>query len=279
MQPGRRNFIKASGGAALVGASGVAVPGLVFGASKKVIVIGGGAGGAIAAKYIKMMDNSIDVTLIEKDEHYYTCFMSNEVLGGERDLGTLRYGYSGLKKHGVNVVHGTATAVDARKRTVTVNGKTASYDRLVLSPGIDFQWGAIEGYDEKASMVMPHAYKAGEQTTLLGKQLKNMKDGGVVVVAPPANPFRCPPGPYERVCQIAHYLKGHKPKSKIMVMDAKTKFSKQGLFQQAWERLYPGMVDWQPSESGPRRAPRSSRTRYGRGGGRPEDHDGLHRIR
>lgn len=247
----RRNFIKTSSGAALFGASGLAVPGLVFGASKKVVVIGGGAGGAIAAKYIKMMDDSIDVTLVEKNEHYYTCFMSNEVIGGVRDISTLKHGYSGMKKHGVRVVHATATAVDARKKTVTLNnGNTLAYDRLVLSPGIDFKWGDIENYDEKASMLMPHAYKAGEQTLLLKKQLENMKDGGTVVLAPPGNPFRCPPGPYERVCQIAHYLKTHKPKSKIVVLDAKTKFSKQGLFQQAWKKLYPGMIDWQPSESG-----------------------------
>ena len=207
MQLNRRNFIKASGSAALVGASGLAAPALVFGASKKVVVVGGGAGGAVAAKYIKMMDNAVDVTLIEKDEHYYTCFMSNEVIGGERDISTLKHGFSGMKKHGVHVVHSEATAVDPRKKTVTAGGKTYPYDRLVLSPGIDFKWNDIENYDEKASMVMPHAYKAGPQTMLLRKQLEGMKNGGTVVLAAPANPFRCPPGPYERVCQIAHYLK------------------------------------------------------------------------
>ena len=247
----RRNFIKASGGAAaVVGATGLGVPGLALGASKKVVVVGGGAGGAIVAKYIKAADRDIDVVLIEKNRHYYTCFMSNEVLGGARQLKSLKYGYQGLHNRGVRVVHAEATAVDPRKKTVTAGGETHSYDRLVLSPGIDFRWGAIENYDEKASQVMPHAYKAGEQTALLGRELVNMKDGGVVVMACPANPFRCPPGPYERASQIAAFLKRHKPKSKIVILDAKSKFSKQGLFTQAWKKLYGDMIEWHSAEKG-----------------------------
>ncbi len=238
----RRNFLKAAGASTAVG---FACPYIASGASGKVVVVGGGAGGTIAAKYIKMADKSIDVTLIEADKHYYTCFMSNEVFGGERDVNTLKFDYEGLAAHGVNVVHDKAMGVDVAKKTVaTAGGDKFAYDRLVLSPGIDFHWGAIEGYGEKAAGVMPHAYKAGAQTTLLFDQLKAMDDGGLVIVAPPANPFRCPPGPYERVCQIAHYLKNHKPKSKIMVVDAKDKFSKQGLFTQAWKELYDGMIEW-----------------------------------
>ena len=240
----RRNFIKAAGASA---AAGLSFPYVASGATKKVVVVGGGAGGAIVAKYVKMGDPSIDVTLVEMNEHYYTCFMSNEVLGGERDVETLKFNYTGLSAHGVNVVHDKAVGVDVAKKTVaTASGGKLQYDRLVLSPGIDFLWDAIEGYDEKAAEAMPHAYKAGAQTMLLFDQLKAMDDGGLVIIAPPGNPFRCPPGPYERTCQIAHYLKSHKPKSKIMVIDAKDKFSKQGLFTQAWKELYDGMIEWRP---------------------------------
>lgn len=244
----RRGFIKASGSAAVTGAA-LGVPGLVLGADKKVVVVGGGAGGAIVAKYVHAA-GGMDVTLIEKNKDYHTCFMSNEVLGGERDIATLKSGYDGLSKRGVKVVHAEATAVDPRKKTVTAGGKTFAYDRLVLSPGIDFRWGAIENYDEAASRVMPHAYKAGEQTLLLARKLRDMKDGGTVVMAAPANPFRCPPGPYERACQIAHFLKQNKPKSKIIILDAKSKFSKQGLFTQAWKKLYGDMIEWHAAEKG-----------------------------
>ena len=238
----RRHFLKAAGVSA---AAGVTFPYIASGASGKVVVVGGGAGGAIAAKYIKMGNKAIDVTLIEADQYYYTCFMSNEVLGGERDISTLKFDYKGVLAHDINVVHDRATGVDAAKKIVTTaSGGKFNYDRLVLSPGIDFRWGVIENYDEAAAEVMPHAYKAGEQTTLLFKQIEAMDDGGLVIIASPANPFRCPPGPYERVCQIAHYLKTNKPKSKIMVVDAKDKFSKHGLFTQAWKELYNGMIEW-----------------------------------
>ena len=242
MKLNRRNFLKAAGASS---AAGLAFPHIAAATPKKVVVIGGGAGGAIAAKYIKLADKAIDVTLIERNKHHYTCFMSNEVLGGERDLNTLKFDYKGLSAHDINVVHDMATHVDAKKKSVAVaSGKTFSYDRLVVSPGIEFRWGEIDGYDEAAAELMPHAYKAGHQTTLLAKQLQAMDNGGLVIIAPPNNPFRCPPGPYERACQIAHYLKTHKPKSKIMIVDAKDKFSKQGLFTQAWKKLYDGMIEW-----------------------------------
>ena len=244
----RRDFIKLSAcGTVAGGVAALSFPKLALGASHDVAVIGGGAGGAVAAKYIKMMDKSINVTLIEANPTYYTCFMSNEVIGGGRDLATLQFDYEGLKAHGIKVVNEMADTVDPEKKMITTaSGTKLPYDKLVLSPGIDFKWDDVDGYNEAAAEVMPHAYKAGVQTSLLRQQLEAMQDGGVVIIAPPGNPFRCPPGPYERTCQIAHYLKNNKPKSKIMVIDAKDKFSKQGLFMQAWEERYEGMIEWVP---------------------------------
>jgi len=209
-----------------------------------VVVVGGGVAGATAAKYIRRADASVEVTLIEPNEHYYSCFMSNEVLGGERSMDTLKFGYDGLRKHGVTVVQDTVTAIDATGRKVTTKGgKSFGYDRCIVAPGISFR-DNIEGYDAASAEKFPHAWKAGAQTALLRKQLQAMPDGGTVLIAPPPNPFRCPPGPYERACQVAHYLKNHKPKSKILIIDKKDRFSKQGLFTQAWERHYPGMIEW-----------------------------------
>jgi sulfide dehydrogenase [flavocytochrome c] flavoprotein subunit len=239
----RRNFIKIAGTAAA--ASAIGFPSIAAaGGKKQVVIVGGGVGGATAAKYIRRADASIEVTLIEPNEHYYTCFMSNEVLGGERSMDSIKFGYDGLRKHGVTVVHDSATAIDAAARTVTTKGgKSFSYDRCIVAPGISFV-DNIAGYDAAAAEKMPHAWKAGPQTMLLRKQLEAMPDGGMVLIAPPPNPFRCPPGPYERACQIAHYLKNHKPKSKILIIDKKDKFSKQGLFTQAWDRHYKGMIEW-----------------------------------
>ena len=243
----RRNFIKLGGISLIAGGAALGAPNIVLGATRKVVVIGGGAGGTIAAKYIKKADSSIDVTLIETNKTYHTCFMSNEVIGGNRKIETLRYEYEGLKKHGINVVHSSASAIDVdNKKVVTADGVTLGYDRLVVSPGISLKMAAIEGYDEESALVMPHAWKAGPQTSRLRKQLEDMNNGGVVIIAPPNNPFRCPPGPYERVSQIAYYLKQSKPKSKILILDAKDKFSKQSLFTQGWKARYDGMIDWVP---------------------------------
>ena len=244
----RRGFLKTTGGLAALGAAGLGgFPSLALGGRKKVVVIGGGAAGAVAAKQLRKADSGIEVTLIEADEHYHTCFMSNEVLGGGRDLASIRHGYGGLADRGVRVVHARATGVDADARAVaTDGGDRFEYDRLIVSPGISLQWGAIEGYDEAAAAAMPHAWMAGEQTAALRAQLEAMDDGGTFVICPPGNPFRCPPGPYERVCQVAHYFKTHKPKSKILVLDAKEKFSKMGLFTQGWKRRYDGMITWVP---------------------------------
>jgi sulfide dehydrogenase [flavocytochrome c] flavoprotein subunit len=250
----RRGFVKGAGAATAIGMIGT--PYIALGASKKVVVVGGGTGGATAAKYLRMADPTIDVTLIEANKSYYTCYMSNEVLGGERSIDSIKFGYAGLAKHGVNVVHDVVTSIDAGAKVVkTAGGKSFGYDRCIVAPGIDFKWETIEGYDDKVADSIPHAWKAGSQTLTLRKQLESMKDGGTVIIAPPPNPFRCPPGPYERASQIAHYLKQHKPKSKIVILDAKPKFSKMGLFVQGWKALYGyesdnSMIDWRGSAQG-----------------------------
>ena len=244
----RRKFLQVTGGAVAISSMGF--PAIVGAAGKKVVVVGGGVGGATAAKYIRMADSSIDVTLIEPNKEYFTCFMSNEVLSGDRTMDSIKVTYEGLTGHGVNVVHDTVTDIDAAgKKVMTAGGQSFAYDRCIVAPGISFK-NNIEGYDDAAMEAMPHAWKAGPQTVLLRKQLEAMPDGGVVAIAAPPNPFRCPPGPYERSCQIAMYLKAHKPKSKIMIFDAKDKFSKQGLFKQAWEKHYGGMIEWVGAEGG-----------------------------
>ena len=208
-------------------------------AAKEVVVVGGGMGGATAAKYIRMMDSSIDVTVIEPNKDYYTCFLSNEVLSGQRSMNTLKVGYGGLKKHGCNVVHDYVTSIDPKGQVVkTKGGKSFKYDRCIVSPGVDFKWDTIQGYDASVAESTVHAWKAGSQTSKLRKQLEDMPDGGTVVIAPPPNPFRCPPGPGERISQIAYYLKNNKPKSKIIAVDPKKKFSKFGLFLSGWQRHY-----------------------------------------
>lgn len=232
----RRNFLKASAGVSALGLFGF--PMLSFGAAAKVVVIGGGSGGATAARYLRRYDPSIEVTLIERNETYYTCYMSNEVLAGERTLEQISFGYDGLRKAGVNVVIDEVTKIDpAGKKVMTSKGEF-SYDKLIVSPGTDLKWDAIEGYTEAASKEIPHAWKAGEQTKLLRQQLEAMSDGGVVVITAPANPFRCPPGPYERASLIAQYLKEKKPKSKLIILDAKPSFAKQELFMEGWKKLY-----------------------------------------
>jgi sulfide dehydrogenase [flavocytochrome c] flavoprotein subunit len=248
MKISRRGFVKTAGAITAVGMAGV--PYLALGASKKVVIVGGGTGGATAAKYLKRADKHIDVTLIEANEHYYTCYMSNEVLSGDRSIDSIKFGYKGLQGHGVNVVHDTVTGIDAaNKKVATAGGKTFNYDRCIVAPGIDFKWETIEGYDASVAEEIPHAWKAGPQTATLRKQLEAMADGGKVVICAPPNPFRCPPGPYERASQIAMYLKHHKPKSKILILDPKDKFSKQGLFTGAWKKLYgygtdDSMITW-----------------------------------
>jgi sulfide dehydrogenase [flavocytochrome c] flavoprotein subunit len=238
----RRSFIRAVGGAAILGMA----PAIAISAPKaRVVVVGGGYGGAIAAKYLRMADAGIEVTLIEQNARFVSCPFSNEVLAGEANLEGLTFGYQGLATRGINVVIDAATEIDpVRRRVTTKSGRHFDFDRAVVSPGVDFRWGAIQGYDEAASHTIPHAWKAGSQTLLLRKQIEAMTDGGVVYIVAPPNPFRCPPGPYERAAQIAHYLKQHKPRSKVVILDAKDAFSKQGLFRQGWQMHYPGMIEW-----------------------------------
>ncbi len=212
----------------------------------RVVVIGGGAGGATAARYIaKDSDGAIDVTLIEPTRTYYTCFFSNLYLGGFKQMSDLAHSYGTLASdYGINVVHDMAVAVDRTARTVTLaGGGTLPYDKLVLSPGIDFVEGSVSGWDISAQNEMPHAYKAGSQTELLKAQVMNMREGGLFVMVAPPNPYRCPPGPYERVSMIAWLLKQTNPTAKILIADPKDKYSKQALFEEGWQAHYGGMIE------------------------------------
>jgi NADPH-dependent 2,4-dienoyl-CoA reductase/sulfur reductase-like enzyme len=233
-----------------VAASAVALaaPGIATGSSRpKVVVVGGGAGGATAAKYIaKDSKGAIEVTLIEASKQYYTCFYSNLYLGGFREYDSIGHSYERLSaNHGVNVVHDWAISVDTTARKVKLgSGSSVSYDKLVLSPGIDIKYESVNGYSPEAQTKMPHAWKSGTQVKVLRDQVLNMPEGGTFAMVPPPNPFRCPPGPYERVSMVAHILKAKNPTAKIVVIDPKNKFSKQGLFMAGWERHYPGMIEW-----------------------------------
>ena len=211
----------------------------------RVVVVGGGAGGATAARYIaKDSDGAIDVTLIEPTRTYYTCFFSNLYLGGFKEMSDLGHTYGNLAASGINVVHDWAVGVDRDTKTVSLaGGGTVPYDRLILSPGIDFIEGSVPGWDLSTQNEMPHAYKAGSQTELLKAQIMAMPQGGVYAMVAPPNPYRCPPGPYERVSMVAHYLKANNPTAKILILDPKEKFSKQGLFEEGWQKHYPGMID------------------------------------
>ena len=246
----RRNFAKIIGSAGL--ASSLGMPSLVFGASKKVVVVGGGFGGATAAKYLRKLDSSIDVTLVEPNPTYYTCPFSNTVLGGIKDMSEIAHGYGAMKnKHGVRVIHAKAKNVNSNSKTVTLdNGRKLDFDRAIVSPGVDLRFDSMEGYSQTATDKMPHSWKAGPQTALLRRQLENMRNGGTVLICPPGNPFRCPPGPYERTSLIAHYLKTHKPKSKIIILDAKEKFSKQSLFMSGWDLHYGDLIEWRAGTAG-----------------------------
>ncbi|WP_287600785.1 NAD(P)/FAD-dependent oxidoreductase [Thiothrix sp.] len=233
----RRTFLKTLVAGAAVGTLGF--PMLGKAANQRIVVIGGGTGGATVAKYLRRLDNTLDVTLIEKNAIYTTCYMSNEVLSGDRTLESLQFNYDGLKAHGVKIVTDEVTGIDYDAGLVlTKGGISYPYDRCVVSPGIDFRYDQIAGYSEADIETLPHAWKAGQQTLLLRDQLKAMPNGGTVVIAAPPNPYRCPPAPYERASQIAHYLKQHKPNSKVIILDPKPSFTKQALFEQAWTELY-----------------------------------------
>jgi NADPH-dependent 2,4-dienoyl-CoA reductase/sulfur reductase-like enzyme len=245
----RRAFLKAAAGGA--SAALLPLPALGQGAGGRVIVIGGGFAGATCARMLKRLDPRLAVTLVEANAKFTACPFSNGVIVGMRELEAQIFGYDRLEKDGVALTFVPAVAVDPPSHRVTLaNGTVLDYDRLVLAPGIDLNWKDLPGYDEAAAERMPHAWKAGEQTLLLQRQLEAMPDGGLVVIAAPSNPFRCPPGPYERASLIAWYLKTKKPRSKLIILDAKDAFSKQRLFQNAWAALYPGLLEWVPLSSG-----------------------------
>lgn len=255
----RRNFIRLAAGAGATTAlalAGCKTPTESGKAGGHVVVVGGGFGGATCARYIKKFDPSVKVTLIETNEVYHTCPGSNWVLGGLKTMDNIAHGFGRIEAEGVDVVHDWVQSVDAQARKISLkNGGSMSYDRLVLSPGIDFRYDTIEGYDAQASGMVPHAWKAGQQTEILHRQLQAMPNGGTFVLTAPPNPFRCPPGPYERVSMIAHYFKTEKPRSKIIILDSKPKFSKQGLFTAGWSAFYgfgtdDSMIEWVPAPDG-----------------------------
>ena len=213
-------------------------------AAARVVVVGGGFGGASCARALRKLDPKLQVTLIEPGRIFTACPFSNEVIAGLRELQAQQFTYDSVATEGVSVIVQAATTIDPQVRKIGLaDGGSVNYDRLVLAPGIDLRFDALPGYDEDASLKMPHAWKAGEQTILLRKQIEAMEDGGTVVLAVPAAPLRCPPAPYERASLIAHYLKSKKPRSKILILDAKDSFSQQKLFEAAWKELYPGMIE------------------------------------
>ena len=251
----RRDFIRVGGGLTLAGTS-LLFPALARASSPRVVVVGGGVGGCTAAKYLLKLNPNLRVTLIEAKKQYTSCFMSNEVLSGDRTLDSITFDYEGLKRHGVEVVIDRVTAIEPDKKQVaTVESGAFGYDACVVSPGVDFKWDAIDGYDEAVSETVPHAWFAGPQTLTLRRQIESMPEGGKVIIVAPPNPYKCPPGPYERAAQIAMYCKHHKPRAKILILDPKDAFSKQGLFRQGWSQLYGfgtdnAMIEWVGAASG-----------------------------
>jgi len=250
MNTQRRDFLKALGTASAF----AAIPGCATmgPASGKVVVVGGGYGGATAARYIRMWsDARIDVTIVEPNLDFVSCPMSNLVLGGSRTLADITVSYDNLaRRHGVKFVRDTATAIDADKRVVKLaRGSDLPYDRLILSPGVDFMWDKVPALDNAlAQETILHAWKAGPQTAALRRQLEAMEDGGVYVLSIPIAPYRCPPGPYERACQVAWYFKRSKPKSKVLVLDGNADVTSKGpLFKKAWAEEYAGIVEYRPN--------------------------------
>ena len=245
----RREFVKwmaaSTGAAAVAGCAGMGGS-----SAGRVVVIGGGYGGATAARHIKLWAPDIDVTIVERGDTFVSCPLSNLVLGGNTQIGNITLGYDALRSRGINIVRDEAVGVDAVARQVRLaGGTTLAYDRLIVSPGIDFIYDPLPGLKSaEAQNRVLHAWKAGPQTVALRKQLEAMRDGGVFVFQFPTAPYRCPPGPYERVCQVADYFKRAKPKSKIIVLDSNPDIvSKKGLFLAAWNGMYKGMIDYRPN--------------------------------
>jgi sulfide dehydrogenase [flavocytochrome c] flavoprotein chain len=250
----RRKFLQRSSamglglaaGSTLLGACATSTKGdFMPKSSRRVVVVGGGWGGATAAKYVRLSDPGIEVVLLEPDREFISCPFSNLVLSGLRSMDSLTFGYDGLRKHGVKLIHEMAVAIEPDTKRVRVGEGYLQYDRLVVSPGVEFQWAEVEGLAQNQDKVL-HAWKAGPQTVELAKQIQSMADGGVFVLTVPPAAYRCPPGPYERICQVAWYLKNNKPKSKLIVLDANQNIvSKAALFREAW-KAYPN-IDYHAS--------------------------------
>ncbi|PKO83057.1 MAG: flavocytochrome C [Betaproteobacteria bacterium HGW-Betaproteobacteria-11] len=247
----RRDFLKASAAGLLLGSlSGRAAFSFAAGSAKpRVVVVGGGFGGATAARYLRLWSRGgIEVTLVERNPNFISCPISNLVLGGTKTMADISFGYEALKKRGVRVIQGDVLAIDAERRQVRLSdGNSLPYDRLILSPGIDFMYDTLPGLIPEAaeSGMIPHAWKAGAQTVALKKQLEKMPDGGTFALCIPKAPFRCQPGPYERACLIAHYFKQHKPKSKVLILDANDEpAAKKDLFRKVWSDIYPEIIEY-----------------------------------
>jgi len=248
----RREFLKLLGAGAAIGT----FPGVARAASAaqgRVIVIGGGYAGAAAAKYLRLWGGAgLEIILVERNTTFVSCPLSNLVLGGSKRIGDLTFNFSGLDRYDIKRLHAEVTAVDAAQRKIVVDGgDDLAYDRLIIAPGIDFNYDSLPMLESaQAQQNIPHAWKAGPQTVNLRAQLEAMRDGGVFAISIPKAPYRCPPGPYERVSQVAFYLKQHKPKSKIIVLDANPEIvSKKGLFTKAWAEMYPGLVEYRPNST------------------------------
>jgi len=246
---GRRHVLAGLGGAAGTAATGLAYSRLASPALAQsmahIVVVGGGFGGATAARAIQRQAPHVKVSLIAPADIYTACPFSNLVISGSRPLKAQEFSYEALSKIGISVIKGWVETVDPLSRTLSLRGgHKLSYDRLILSPGIDFDYDALDGYSPEAAKLLPHAWKAGAQTLLLRDQIRAMPETGRVVISVPPAPFRCPPGPYERASLIAHYLKTYKPRAKLLILDAQETFSKQALFQAAWAQHYNDIITW-----------------------------------
>ena len=249
----RRNFGKLAGAAATAAIGRGIWPGPALGQSKpKAVIIGGGAGGATAARRLAEDFQDIDVTLIEANKQYTACFFASRYLGGIRTLADVTHGYRKLAANpAITVINAAAAAIDGDKKTVILgDGTRLGYDRLIVAPGIEIKFDLIDGYDEKTTDLFPHAYKADAQISILKKQLEAMDDGGLFAISSPSRPYRCPPAPYERAAMAAFYLKKHKPRSKIQILDSKDEFPMSEVMSEVWDKFYPGMIEWVPAEFG-----------------------------
>lgn len=248
MRPATRRAFLGAGAAGLAAMlAGAAARGAQ---GARVVVVGGGYGGATAARYLRLLDASIEVVLVEANSSFISCPLSNMVLGGFKTLAEVSVSYEALARRGVRVIHDTATAIDMDRRAVRLaRGEPVAFDRVIVSPGVDFIWPELPAMaSSEAQERVPHAWKAGPQTALLRRQLEAMPEGGVFVISIPEAPFRCPPGPYERACQAAAYFKARKPRSKVLILDANEDvLSKGPLFKRAWAELYPGMIEYRPN--------------------------------